>query len=134
MSWKMVCATVAALSVGITGLAVFAQAPQQPSPFDNLLRTKVGKAWQYCTLTEARLDQDRWAVFIEGSGLTAVCNGGWIEVAEKFGMLIAPENPRSNDRWQRALALDQMGQQGWELVGVHRNELDRAVWVFKREK
>lgn len=135
MSRTMVALVVAALTAGATGYAVFAQQPPRLPQWDNFQPAKAGKKWQYCTLTEAKLDdKGRVAIFVEGAGLTAVCNGGWIEAAEKLGLKMAPEHPRKNEPWARQNALDQMGEMGWELVSTHRGDLDRPVWVFKRER
>lgn len=134
MSRKMAALLLAVLTAGVTGYAVFAQGPRRPREWDNFQPLKAGKKWQYCTLTEAKLDdKGRVAVFVEGAGLAAICNGGWIEAAEKLGLKMAAEHPRKNEPWSRTTALDQMGEMGWELIDTHRGDLDRFVWVFKRE-
>jgi hypothetical protein len=100
---------------------------------DSFQMAKPVKRWRYCTLSERRLDNDRISVWIEGTGTTAVLSGGWIEAAETLGRKLAPEYPRKNDPWSRQLALDQMGEMGWELVSVHRGVFEETVWVLKRE-
>src|SRR5207237_1222507 len=132
MSRKVVGLVVVALLAGATGYAVLAQPPQRPGEWDGFRPVKAGNQWQYCTLTEVQLDgTGRLAVFVEGAGTAAVCNGGWIEAAEKLGLKLDPQNPRKNEPWGRRVALDQMGALGWELVSTHGGESGRVVWVFK---
>ncbi len=135
MSRKNVALVLAALTAGATGYAVFAQQPRRGPEWDTFRPVKAGKTWQYCTLTVAKLDDKGGVVVVvEGGALTGICNGGWIEAAEKLGQKIGPDYPRKNDGWGRQHALDQMGEMGWELVGTHVGESGRTVWVFKRER
>lgn len=136
MKRKMIARVVAAICTVVAGFAVFAQQHQRGPEWDNFKPVKAGKKWHYCTLTEAKLDnKGRVAVIVEGASLTGVCNGGWIEAAEKLGQKFGPDYPRNNDGGRgRHIALDQMGEMGWELISTHQGDRERTVWVFKREK
>jgi hypothetical protein len=94
MSRKVLISAVVLVAACAGGYGIFAQQPQRPA---ERAHVRPVKKWEYCTLTEQRLDKDRLAVFVEGAGMTAACNGGWIEAAEKLGLKLAPEHPRKNE-------------------------------------
>ncbi len=97
---------------------------------------KPAKTWSYLTLTEVRNNKkdDSCAVFVDLGGASCVCNGGWIEAGEMLGMRLAAEHARKNTASDRVTVLNLLGENGYELVGVHKTETDWLAWVFKRER
>lgn len=134
MSRKTWLFTLTFLAAGVGSVVVLADVPARLPQWNWAFRQQnPGKKWQYCTLSEQRLDRDRVAVFVESGGMTAVCNGGWTEVSFNLGRDIPANDREKNSIWDRQQVLNQLGEMGWELVGVHRGEFERTVWVFKRE-
>ena len=98
---------------------------------------KPAKKWSYLTLTEVRKNNkdDSCDVFYSLANAGGICNGGWIQVGEKLGMRLAAEHPRKNSASDdRVSVLCLLGEYGWELASVHKTELDRLAWVFKKER
>jgi hypothetical protein len=140
MSRKSLVVVIVTLLVGVTaGFVASGQSPQPLRPrsplFDITRGPKPAKKWSYMTLTEIRRNNkdDSCHVYVEGGGKIS-CSGGWIDAGEQLGMNLAPEHPRENRASYRIDVLNFLGDNGWELASVHKPELDRMVWVFKREQ
>jgi len=125
--------------VGATAVYVASGQPFQPTqrkPYDTTLGPKPAKKWEYLTLTEVRRNNKDSScdVFISVGDGYCICKLGWIEAGERLGMKLAPEHPRENTASYRASVLDFLGENGWELISVHKTEVDWLAWVFKRER
>lgn len=135
---------VVAFATLVVGATVGYVASGQPLPPERPKRPladitqgpKPAKRWSYMTLTEVRKNNkdDSCDVFYDLGGASGICNGGWIQVAERLGMRLAAEHPRKNTASDRGSVLNFLGENGWELVSVHKTELDRLAWVFKQER
>ena len=144
MSRNPLVVAVATLVVGATVGYVASGQPNQPArpkmsitDIDMAQGSKPAKKWSYLTLTEVRNNKkdDSCTVFYDLANADGVCNGGWIHVGETLGMRLAAEHPRKNSASDdRVSVLCLLGEYGWELASVHKTELDRLAWVFKKER
>jgi hypothetical protein len=118
------------LCIAVVGWAVAPVAPVPPPAPEGLPK------WEYCEVHQHYNNRQtviRWVVGDEETATTS-----WQELADKLKMPAAKKD--ATEDAQRVRVLNRLGGDGWELVGMHKENpgiggapttLD--VWSFKRK-